>query len=96
MTDVLSSILKASLSKFESNWHKETMATSELTQYFKMALPVKHHADFKNYIPYVNKPAALVEKLITKWRTTERIKDANTKKLALRALSMQPQIQSRH
>lgn len=48
MTDVLSPILKASLSKFESNWHKEIMATSELTQYVKMALPVKHHVDFKN------------------------------------------------
>lgn len=80
MTDVLSPVFKASLSKFESNWHEETMATSELTQYVKNALPVKHHADFKRFIPFANKPGDLVEKLITEWRATERIKEVNTKR----------------
>ena len=78
--DVLSPIMKATLNKVDSNWHEETMAASELTQYVKSELPVKHHNDFKKYIVYANKPATLLTKLITEWKPSERIKDANMKR----------------
>ena len=78
--DVLSPIMKATLNKVDSNWHEETMAASELTQYVKHELPVKHHNDFKKFIVYANKPAALLTQLITEWKPSERIKDANTKR----------------
>eukprot|EP00956_Cyclotella_meneghiniana_P022369 scaffold42280_cov23-Cyclotella_meneghiniana.AAC.1 len=79
-TDVLSPMVKRSLSKLEQNWHEETMATSELTQYVKEELPIQYHGEFKKYIMWANKPAALAKKLLTDWKTTERIKEANTRR----------------
>ena len=79
-TDVLSPTVKKSLSKLEQNWHEETMAASPLTQYVKEELPIKHHGDFHRYITWTNKPADLATKLLTEWKVTERIKEANTKR----------------
>ena len=79
-TDVLSPMVKRSLSKLEQNWHEETMATSELTQYVKEELPIQYHGEFKKYIMWANKPAALAKKLLTDWKATERIKEANTRR----------------
>eukprot|EP00956_Cyclotella_meneghiniana_P026934 scaffold59456_cov45-Cyclotella_meneghiniana.AAC.2 len=56
------------------------MAASPLTQYVKEELPIKHHGDFHRYITWTNKPADLATKLLTEWKVTERIKEANTKR----------------
>ena len=79
-TEVLCPAFKGAISKVDCDLHEETLAVNELTEYAKTECPLDRHAEFKAYIPYCNHPAALVTKLITEWKVTERIKELNTKR----------------
>eukprot|EP00956_Cyclotella_meneghiniana_P022870 scaffold43759_cov61-Cyclotella_meneghiniana.AAC.2 len=79
-TEVMAPAFKSVMTKCESNQHEETMAVNALTEYAKSECPVDRHAEFKAHIMYCNHPSALVTKLITEWKVTERIKEINTKR----------------